>query len=433
VSSPDARSPARSTGCRLSILGVLSLSLLGLTACGDDSGSSIGAETTAVSTSDAAATSTAPPSEMGADDRIGVDAAIADGLARVTSVAPQIAPPALWVGVWDPAKGSYLTVQGDAAEGRPATLDDHFRIGSVTKTFTAAVILQLVDEGRLTLDDTVGALLPDLAARHPEITDVTVESLLNMTSRIEDYLNVPDGVVAEIAADPARVWAPDELVAAALEPGLLPPGTAGYSTTNMIILQLIAESLDGQPLADSIGERLTGPLGMDQSSLPIEDPALPEPFAAGHLNGFCIDELTKDGATGVDTATDPTGWTISYAQGGGGMTSTLADLGRWADSNSGNQFLGPELQAARLDTTTALEGAPFVYGLGIYQLGDGWYGHDGEAIGWQSIALHNPSTGVSVAMAANTCAAMSLVFDSILNELYPDPALDAFLTSQLGG
>jgi hypothetical protein len=71
--------------------------------------------------------------------------------------------------------------------------------------------------------------------------------------------------------------------------------------------------------------------------------------------------------------------------------------------------------------------------LGWYQLGDGWYGHDGEAIGWQSIVLHNASTGVSVAMAANTCSTESVVFWSILNELYPDTTVDAFLTKALGG
>ena len=59
--------------------------------------------------------------------------------------------------------------------------------------------------------------------------------------------------------------------------------------------------------------------------------------------------------------------------------------------------------------------------MGIYQLSDGWYGHDGETIGWQAIELHNPDTGVSVAMAGNACASVSVIFWAILNELYPDP------------
>ena len=375
------------------------------------------------------ATASGTALEMSPDDQAAVEAAIAAGLDRVTAAAPGLAPPALYVGVWDPDKGMYLTAQGDAAPGQPATLDDHFRIGSTTKTFTAAVILQLVDEGELSLDDTIGTLLPDLAAAHPEIADITVESLLRMKSGIQDYLNVPDSVVADIVADPSRVWEPEELIDAALQLDLEPQGTSGYSTTNYIILQLIAESIEGTPLPASIQTRLLDPLGMTESSLPIEDPSLPDPYASGHLNKGCVDELKADGATGVNADTDPTGWTISYAQGGGGMTSTLADLGAWAGSNSGNSFLSPELQTARLVADSPI-GGPEIYGLGIFQLGDNWYGHAGEAIGWQTLVLHDPDTDVSVAFASNVCSGQDLVYWSILNELYPNATLDDFLTSE---
>jgi D-alanyl-D-alanine carboxypeptidase len=370
--------------------------------------------------------------EMSAEDQAAVDAAITAGVDRFTAGASDAAmPPGLWVGVWDSAKGVYLTAQGDAAAGQPATIEDHFRIGSTTKTFTATVILQLVDEGKLSLDDTVATLLPDLAAKHPEIADVTVESMLSMTSRIDDYLNVPDSVVAGVANDPTRVWQAEELIDVALEPGLLPEGTVKYSTTNSIIMQLIAESIEGKPLPELIDERLLTPLGMTESSLPIEDPSLPEPFTSAHLNAGCVAELTADGAVGVDTDTDPTDWTISYAQGGGGMTSTLADLGLWADTTSGNDFLGPELQKARLVADSEIQpGVPILYGLGIFQLGDSWYGHSGEAIGWQTLVIHNPDTGVSVVFAANSCNGLDLLFWSILNELYPEAPLDTFLTEQ---
>ena len=134
---------------------------------------------------------------------------------------------------------------------------------------------------------------------------------------------------------------------------------------------------------------------------------MPDPSTAGHINSQCVTELTDDGATGVDESTDPTDWSVSYGAGGGGFTSTLADLGTWAASMSGNSLLNEDLQSARLETTSEIEpGAPILYGLGIYQLGDGWYGHDGEAIGWQAIELHNPETGVSVVIAGNACASV---------------------------
>jgi D-alanyl-D-alanine carboxypeptidase len=432
--SPASRSKRLS---RAFAIGVVAATLVGLTACSsDDDTDSAPADSAAdIATTDASATSDPGTSdglaEMGADDQAVVDTAITDGIARINAIAPQLEPPAFWVGVWDPAKGAYLTAQGDAAEGQPATVEDHFRIGSITKTYTGAIIMQMIEEGSVALDDTVGSLLPDLAADHPEIAEVTVESLLNMTSRIEDYFNVPDGILAEVVADPTKVWEPEEMVAGGLRPGLLPEGTVRYSTTNFIILQMIAEKIDGAPLGEILETRISQPLGLTATSYPLEDPSMPDPFAAGHINSQCVDELTRDGATGVDESTDPTDWSVSSGAGGGGFTSTLADLGKWADSMSGNSLLDDELQAARLETTSEIEpGVPVLYGLGIYQLGDGWYGHDGETIGWQAIELHNPDTGVSVAIAGNSCAAVSLYFYSILNELYPDEAIDAFLTEQ---
>ncbi len=190
--------------------------------------------------------------------------------------------------------------------------------------------MQMIEEGSVALDDTVGRTAPRPRCRPPEIADVTVESLLNMTSRIEDYLNVPGGILAEVVADPTKVWEPEELVAGGLDPGLLPEGTVRYSTTNFIILQMIAEKIDGAPLGDILETRLSQPLGLTATSYPLEDPSMPDPSAAGHINSQCVTELTDDGATGVDESTDPTDWSVSSGAGGGGFTSTLADLGTWA-------------------------------------------------------------------------------------------------------
>jgi D-alanyl-D-alanine carboxypeptidase len=446
--------PSNGRGARLVLPAVAMLAATALAAScsSDDDGPASSSETTAAATESTASapgttevssgTTEAEPgttepeqrsadttSDMSDDDQAAVAAAISAGLERATTGAPSVAPPALYVGVWDPEKGTYLTAIGEAQPGQPATIEDHYRIGSTTKTFTASVILQLVDEGKLSLDDTIGVLLPDLAAVHPEIADVTVESLLRMKSGIQDYLNVPDSVVADVVVDPSRVWEPQELIDAALELGVEPQGTSGYSTTNFIILQLIAESVEGAPLPELIRTRLLDPLGMGETSLPIEDPSLPEPYASANLNDTCVGELLGDGASDVDTDTDPTSWSISYAQGGGGMTSTLADLGLWADSNSGNTLLGPDLETARLVADSPI-GGPLLYGLGIIQIGDNWYGHAGEAIGWQTLVLHDPDTGVSVAFASNICNEEDLVYWSILDELYPNATLDGFLSEQ---
>jgi D-alanyl-D-alanine carboxypeptidase len=137
---------------------------------------------------------------------------------------------AVHVAVSDPEQGDVTVVRGTLSNAgdEAASEEDVFPIGSITKTFTATVILQMIEDGDLSLDDTVGELRPDLAADQPDLAGLTVQQLLTMTSGIEDYLNVPDSVMTEIVADPARVWEPEELIAA----GVSPPGTPGYSTTN---------------------------------------------------------------------------------------------------------------------------------------------------------------------------------------------------------
>jgi D-alanyl-D-alanine carboxypeptidase len=176
-----------------------------------------------------------------------------------------------WVGVWDPEKGTHAVAVGEAAPGRPASVDDNWRIGSITKTFTATVILELVDQGRLALDDTVADVDPDLAARFPPYADLTIRQLLAMQSGIGDYFNSPRGIAGLVAADPQKVWRPDELIAGGIRVGVAKRGTPGYSTTNYIVLQEIAERLTGTTLADAIADRVTGPLGLTVTTLPPTD------------------------------------------------------------------------------------------------------------------------------------------------------------------
>lgn len=324
------------------------------------------------------------------------------------------------VSISDPENGDVTVVLGTlSADGvEPATEADSFPIGSITKTFTANVVLQMIDQGELELDDTVESLLPDLAAEFPDLAGLTVEQLLTMTSGIADYLNVPDSVVTEIVADPTRIWEPEELIAGGVGAGVLPPGTPGYSTTNYIILQLIAESIAGAPLEELIAQNVTGPLSLDGAVLPPpDDTTLPDPHTSGYIAGGCVLEFELDGAT-IEEGTDTTDWNTSFTQGGGGMYATIADLLGWAESTAGNPLLSDELAAQRLETSPLPEGIE--YGLGIFKIGTNWYGHEGEAIGWEALALTDPDTGVSVALAMNGCGGQFNAFSLFLDQLYPD-------------
>ena len=326
--------------------------------------------------------------------------------------------PAFYVGLWSPERGVYQQAYGlaDVANGRAASIDDHFRIGSVSKTFGAAVILQLVDEGLLALDDTVADADPALAEQFPDVADISIRDLLGMTSGIPDYMNVPDAAVAALTTAPDTQWDPKKLIGYGVERGLAPVGTPGYSTTGYVILQEIAETLTGQPIQELVKERLTDPLDMPDTALPYnDDTTLPEPFARGYMSPACVAELVRDGAEPVPDDTDTTDWNASYGQIGGSMHSDLDDLGIWAASMSGSSLLSDELAAERLQMHDAGLG-PFSYGLGIMRPNEGFggqYGHEGEAIGWEGWAGHDPDTGESYVVFTNTCSDTGALFSAL--------------------
>lgn len=348
-----------------------------------------------------------PP--MSPEDTATIDA----GIAAIMQAHPDV--PAVYVGVWDPKRGSYQKAYGlaDVATKRPASLDDHFRIGSVSKTFMATVILQLIDEGKLKLSDTVATVDPDLATKHPNLAGITIEQLLGMTSGIPDYMNVPNAAVASLVKAPeTTVWTEDQLIGYGADGTVKTPGTPGYSTTGYIALQVIAETLTGQSIQDLIRERVTEPLGMSGTALPPnDDTTLPDPVAHGYLSAACVGELVADGADPVPAGTDTTTWNASYGQSGGGMHSTVADLGTWAASMSGNSTLSEASADARLQFHDAALGPP-QYGLGIMRFGN-QVGHEGEAIGWEGWVGQDPTTGLKAVVFTNTCKAGEPVFQAL--------------------
>ena len=108
------------------------------------------------------------------------------------ALAASVGTPGVLIAVSHPELGFWSAAIGDAeVDADPMTLDHHSRIGSVTKTMTAVAILQLVEAGSLSLDDTVADVVPDVADEFPPTADITVEHLLSMTSGLPDYANLP--------------------------------------------------------------------------------------------------------------------------------------------------------------------------------------------------------------------------------------------------
>jgi D-alanyl-D-alanine carboxypeptidase len=283
------------------------------------------------------------------------------------------------------------------------------------------VILQLVDEGKLALGDTVADIDPEIAGRFPAFADITLRQLLAMRSGVSDYLNTPKGIAPDVVADPQRVWTADELIARGIEVGVKRPGTPGYSTTNYIVLQEIAESIGGAPLRELIANRIASPLGLEATLLPPDDDtALTDPGTSGTIATACAEELEEDGAE-APVGTDTTDWNASYGQGGGGMQSSLEELGVWAASGLGDDLLTPATTSARTAGGASI-GDGVTYGLGLQVVGD-FLGHGGEAFGWQALALHDPAGDRTVVVAVNACGA-GLGPYAIAAAAFPDAGIE---------
>src|SRR3954447_17938039 len=156
----------------------------------------------------------------------------------------------------------------DRATRRPMRVGDRFRIGSVTKSFAATVVLQLAGEGRLSLDDTVERWLPGAV---PGGDAITLRRLLNHTSGLFDYLNDGDKTVLApyLAGHFGHVWTPQALIGVATShpPNFAPGARWSYSHTGYILLGMVVQAVTGHPLSAELQPRIVAPLGLTGTSL----------------------------------------------------------------------------------------------------------------------------------------------------------------------
>ena len=239
-------------------------------------------------------------------------------------------------GTWSQAFGTG-NIEGDT----PITPNDHFRIGSNTKTFTGTVILQLMDEGKLGLDDPVSEYQPEV----PNGENITIRQLLNMSSGLFSYTEDED-FNQTLDTEPQKVWEPEELVEIGFshQPYFSPGDGFHYSNTNTVLLGMIIEQLTGQPLEQAFQERLFVPLGMSDTLLPERNSAaVPEPHPRGYMYQTNVEslntsELQGEEAEQADEAAgepnDVTDDNPSWGWAAGGAISTLNDLIIWAKADA---------------------------------------------------------------------------------------------------
>lgn len=165
----------------------------------------------------------------------------------------------------------------------PPDANTHFRIASNTKTMTAALIVLLAQDGKLKFSDPVSAYVPDV----PNGEKITVAELLKMRSGLYGYTADPE-LATVMDANPSKTWTPQEVLAIAFRhpPQFAPDASYEYSNTNYALLGLIAEKVGGGPLAQQFGDRLFGPAGLEQTSLPAPgDTSIPTPYSHGYMYG----------------------------------------------------------------------------------------------------------------------------------------------------
>jgi D-alanyl-D-alanine carboxypeptidase len=282
---------------------------------------------------------------------------------------------------------------GDLRAKRPARAGDRFRVGSVTKSFVATVVLQLVGEGRLGLDDNLERWLPGLV---PNGERITVRQLLNHTSGLYNY--------TDDLPEPRRRFRPRELVAIATgHRPLFAPGTQfSYSNTNYILAGMLVERVSGQRLADQLQQRIFQPLGLDDTELPTTERRIAGPHVRGYAPPDKDWRVSDDPSRLVDVTEMDTSW----AWAAGAMVSTTADLARFYQALLGGQLLTPELLKQMRTTVDASQpGRGMRYGLGLEVLRPGCavelWGHGGSLEGYQTTAFSTPDASRQLIMATN--------------------------------
>jgi D-alanyl-D-alanine carboxypeptidase len=310
-------------------------------------------------------------------------------------------------GTWSQAFGTG-NLEGDT----PITPNDHFRIGSNTKTFTGTVILQLFDEGKLGLDDPVSEYQPEV----PNGENITIRQLLNMTSGLFNYAEDED-FNQTLDAEPQKAWEPRELIEIGFqhEPDFSPGDGFHYSNTNTVLLGMIIEQLTGQPLEQEYQDRIFAPLGMSNTLLPERSSAaIPDPHPRGYMYQTNVESLNTSELQGEkaeqadESAGEPNDVTDdnpSWTWAAGGAISTVNDLIVWAEADATGALVSPEAQKERLTWVSPPPSPGTQYGLAIAEFPGGFIGHDGQLPGFNSFVGHNPETGATIVVVTNVYSA----------------------------
>jgi D-alanyl-D-alanine carboxypeptidase len=362
---------------------VIALSFLAVVGCGGGGSSEPGArsETTQTSVpasvaSSSVETTTSAPEDAAPDLPATLDERLADFLGDDDG----------GVAVLVVRDGTTVTNAAGAATaaGDPVTPGTAFRVGSISKPFVATMVMQLVDEGRIELDDPFSTHLPDT----PIGGDVTVRQLLSHRSGIPNYTETE--FMADLLAHRSRRFTPADILGAvaAIEPEQ-PDSRFAYSNTNYILLGQLVERLDGTDLNTSLRQRITERLELTATRFATADDPTPAGLAAGFssvLRGQDDDKYTS---------------IASGAWAAGALVSTVAELHTFLEALFAGELVSQDALAEMTDTGPGDYG----YGLGLAKVGLGpgrfGFGHSGGIFGYTSAMGIDPTTGDTIVVLTN--------------------------------
>jgi D-alanyl-D-alanine carboxypeptidase len=281
----------------------------------------------------------------------------------------------------------------EVAGRRSVTPDTGFVVGSISKTFVAATVIQLAEEGRLDLDDRLSRWLPD----YPLASSISLRQLLNHSSGLFNYFEHPT-YTRRVFGSPNYLWEPHEVLTTFQAAPYFNPGAGyHYSNTGFILLGLVIEEVTGRPLGEEYRARFFEPLELDEAHFQGDGPP-PPPAAHGYL-------VTDDGPRLISDGTDyrPTTSAASVAWAAGSIVASAADLATWAHALYGGELLEP----ASLAEMTDLTSNPYAresYALGTRSrliAGRRVFGHTGSLRGFAAAMWHFPAERLSVVVLSN--------------------------------
>ncbi len=344
----------------------------------------------------------APRSESGPGDH-----AKADAVMRVVRNAmAQAHLRSVIVRVTVDGKEIVTQATGDSMTGVPASTDMHFRNGAVAISYVSTLLLRLVDEKKLSLDDTLSKWLPDF----PHAQQVTLGQLAQMTAGYPDYVIGNEQFSNEVYANPFQQWTTQDILAQiSARPLLYDPGTNwNYAHTDYVLLGLALEKATAQDMPTLLQNEVLGPLGL-KATANSDTPEIPSPvlhaFSSERRQALKIPAGTP--FYEESTYWNPS-WTITH---GAIQTTNIYDLEATAVGVGSGKLLSPDSYKKMVSTalrgkTHAQPGCPtcfdqnegYTYGLGIITTGD-WLMQNPLFSGCAAVEAYLPAQKVAIAVA----------------------------------